>query len=371
MNLGSNKIEAVESINLNKTVPNVVCLDLSNNIIQSFSSNALQFLRQLERLNLRGNRLLTLESSDGLLYLPAIQILDISMNSITEIPHSFLKGLNNTLNTLDAGGNPFACTCAIEPFRKWILTDSQVKLSPDLQYKCKTPPHLSGLSITQIKLDCGSHLAFYLTVGISCGLAFLLFLILIVKYRWHIKYRLFLLFTWRRKYKTFENEENGIGLNAILYDAFVSYAHENNRDLTWVLNDLRVNLEETPEPFRLCIGHARDFVPGTPHIEAITEAIHNSRKTIIVLSPSYLDSEWCYYETQHAWLRLLNEGQDVIILVLLDPIPDAKMTMWLRQFLCKKGYLRWPPGRSGQKLFFRCLRELLKTPTAVNRRYDV
>ena len=132
-----------------------------------------------------------------------------------------------------------------------------------------------------------------------------------------------------------------------------------------------MNLEETHEPFRLCIGHARDFVPGAPLLESITEAIHNSRKTIIVLSPSYLDSEWCYFETQHAWLRLLNEGKDVIILVLLEPIPDANMTMWLRQFLCKKGYLIWPPGPAGQNLFFRYLRELLKTPTTVNRRYDV
>ena len=371
LNLASNRIDA-DSMRLNTTVPNVIHLDLSNNTIQTLSSEILKCLQKLQRLFLGGNHLVSLENlKSRSLYLPVIQILDISRNSITEIPRSFLEVQNETLNVLDAGGNPFACTCAIEPFQKWILSDSQVMLVPDNKYKCKTPPHLSGLSITQVKLDCDSHLAFYLTVSISCGLAFLLFLILTIKYKWHIKYRLFLFLTWRRKYQPIENEVNGIGLNTIRYDAFISYAHENNRDLTWVLNDLRVNLEETPKPFRLCIGYARDFIPGTPLLEAITEAIHNSRKTIIVLSPSYLDSEWCYFETQHAWLRLLNEGKDVIILVLLDPIPDAKITMWLRQFLCKKGYLRWPPDGVGQKLFFRYLRELMKTPTDVNRRYDV
>ena len=369
LNLASNKIKSVESMKLNTTTPNVVDLDLSNNLIQTFSRETLKYLEQLHRLFLSGNHLVSIGSTDnGLLYLPAIEILDLSLNSITEIPHSFLEGLNGTLTILNAGGNPFACTCAIEPLRKWILSDSQVMLSPDLLYKCKTPPQLSTLSVTQVNLDCGSHLAFYLSIGISSGLTFLLLLILIRKYKWHIKYRLFLLFSRRRKYQPCEN---GIGLNAIRYDAFISYAHENNHDLTWVVNDLRLNLEENPEPFRLCIGHARDFIPGAPLLESITEAIHNSRKTIIVLSPSYLDSEWCYFETQHAWLRLLNEGKDVIILVLLEPIPDGKMTMWLRQFLCKKGYLIWPPGRAGQKLFFRYLRELLKTPTAVNRRYDV
>ena len=223
----------------------------------------------------------------------------------------------------------------------------------------------------EVNLDCKSHAVLYAIIGILSGLLTATFVFLVAKYRWHIRYRIFLLFTLKSKHQPIQNEDDGFNLNRARYDAFISYAHENDRDLTWVVNDLRNNMEEGPEPFRLCIGHARDFLPGAPLLETITEAIHNSRKTIIVLSPSYLDSEWCYFETQHAWLRLLNEGKDVIILVLLDPIHDAKMTMWLRQFLCKKGYLRWPPDRAGQKLFFRCLRELVKTPTAVNRRYDV
>ena len=179
-------------------------------------------------------------------------------------------------------------------------------------------------------------------------------------------------FTWKRKYRPLENDEDeDVNLNRPKYDCFISYAHDSQSDLDWVLNDLRSNLEEGPEPFRLCIGHARDFIPGTPLLEAITGAIHTSRKTIVVLSPSYLESEWCYFETQHAWLRLLNEGQDVLILVLLEPIPDDKMTMWLRQFLCKKGYLRWPHNKAGQDVFFRYLREIIKKPTSVDRRYDV
>ena len=129
-------------------------------------------------------------------------------------------------------------------------------------------------------------------------------------------------------------------------------------------------MEEGPDPVTLCIGQARDYILGTPLIEATTDAIYNSRKAIIVLSPSYVESELCYFEVQQAWLRLLNEGQDVIVMVLLDPIPDNKMTMWLRQFLCKKGYLRWPGDRAGQNLFWQYLKEKIKLPTAVDRRYD-
>ena len=369
LKLRSNKIISVEEMNLDITTPFLTDLDLSDNSIQTFPEPALKLLQNIRYLNLTENQLLTL---NGLLDLPVVQRLDISRNLICELPFTFLDNLRSNLRILDASGNPFSCTCAIEPYQKWFRSNVDVILVPGSQYKCKTPDRLQEESIMEINLDCKSHAVVFGIVSILCGILTIIFVLLVVKYRWHKKYRLFLLYVMRkRKHYPVQNEEGGVNLNRVRYDAFISYAHENDRDLTWVLNDLRKNMEEGAEPFRLCIGHARDFLPGTPLLEAITDAIHNSRKTIIVLSPSYLDSEWCYYETQHAWLRLLNEGKDVIILVLLDPIPDAKMTMWLRQFLCKKGYLLWPPDRAGQKLFFRCLRELMKMPTAVDRRYDV
>ena len=370
LKLRSNKMMSIDEMDFDASTPNLIDLDLCDNDIQTFPESALDILRNLRYLKLTGNRILSLS---GLLDLQSIRYLDVSRNMISEIPLTLLNKINSSLEILDASGNPFSCTCAIEPFQKWFRSNVDVVLVPGSQYKCKTPDHLQGESIMEVNLDCKSHAVLYAIIGILGGLLSTIMVFLVVKYRWHIKYRLFLLFTLKRKYQPLQIEEEGedVNLNRVQYDAFISYAHDNDRDLSWVLNDLRVNIEEDPEPFQLCIGHARDFIPGAPLLEAITEAIHNSRKTIIVLSPSYLDSEWCYFETQHAWLRLLNEGKDVIILVLLEPIPDAKMTMWLRQFLCKKGYLRWPPDRAGQKLFFRYLRELMKSPTAVNRRYDV
>ena len=370
LKLRSNKIISVEEMNLDITTPFLTDLDLSDNSIQTFPEPALKLLQNIRYLNLTENQLLSL---NGLLDLPVVQRLDISRNLLCDLPLTFLDNLGSNLKILDASGNPFSCTCVVEPFQKWFRSNTDVVLVPGSQYKCKLSDRFQEESMMEINLDCKSHAVLYSIISIVCGIVIVIFVFLVVKYRWHIKYRLFLLYTLIRKRKQHQvqNEEGGVNLNRVRYDAFISYAHENDRDLTWVLNDLRKNMEEGAEPFRLCIGHARDFLPGDPLLEAITDAIHNSRKTIIVLSPSYLDSEWCYYETQQAWLRLLNEGKDVIILVLLDPIPDAKMTMRLRQFLCIKRYLRWPPDRGGQKLFFRCLRELIKTPIAVNRRYDI
>ena len=61
----------------------------------------------------------------------------------------------------------------------------------------------------------------------------------------------------------------------------------------------------------------------------------------------------CYLEIPRAWKRLLEEGRDVLILILLEPIPDEKL-------LCKKGYLTWPHGRVAQRLFWQCVRGKLK-----------
>ena len=370
--------EHVHLLKLNKTVATISTLDLSNNLIEHIDRYTVLSLRYLQHLDLANNRLLEIDAL--FVWHPlAVATLDLSQNSISDVPEDFVNALQEqSYGDLDLSGNPFQCTCkphSIQPFQKWILSDKQVLLRPNLMYKCLRPGELSGRSVTEINLDCASHLFMYLGIGISSGLLVFLSAAVAIRYRWHIRYRLFLMFHRRRKYEPLEEyDDNANDMDLLLlprYDAFVSYAHDSDPDLNWVLNDLRLNLEEGAEPFRLCIGHARDFIPGTPLLEAITEAIHHSRKTIVVLTPRYLESEWCYFETQHAWLRLLNEGQDVLILILLEPIPDDKMTMWLRQFLLKKGYLVWPPDKAAQNLFFRCLRELIKEPTAVNRRYDV
>ena len=196
--------------------------------------------------------------------------------------------------------------------------------------------------------------------------------ILAWRYRWYLRYWLFLLCNCHRmRYDDIEQENNDFEMVEMKYDAFVSYAHQSDNDLEWVLNEMIPNLEEGPKPLKLCIGQARDFLGGTSLFDSITDAIHQSRKTIVVLSPSYVESELCYFEAQHAWKRLIEECRDVLILILLVPIPEDKMTLWLRQLLCKKGYLRWPHGRAAQQLFWRCVREKIRKRTLVNRRFDI
>ena len=128
-------------------------------------------------------------------------------------------------------------------------------------------------------------------------------------------------------------------INYPLYDAYIAYAEENTDDERWVFNDLSPNLEEGPEAFHLCIKR-RDFIPGSQILESISESIQQSEKTVLILSPRFVESKWCYFEMQTARMRLFQDNHDAIIMVMLEEIPDNKLTLSLRQLLCEKDYFQ-------------------------------
>nr|XP_023996084.1 toll-like receptor 13 [Salvelinus alpinus] len=122
------------------------------------------------------------------------------------------------------------------------------------------------------------------------------------------------------------------------YDAFVSY---NTHDEPWVLRELLPELEGQ-QGWKLCLHH-RDFQPGKPIIENITDAIYGSRKTICVISHHYLESEWCSREIQVASFRLFDEQKNVLILVFLEEIADQQLSPYhsMRRLLKRQTYLSW------------------------------
>ena len=75
-----------------------------------------------------------------------------------------------------------------------------------------------------------------------------------------------------------------------LYDVFISYSPA---DREWVAEWLLPRLEQAG--LRVAIDY-RDFIVGMPRIENIERAIANSRRTIAVLTPEWLDSEWNAFE---------------------------------------------------------------------------
>jgi hypothetical protein len=74
------------------------------------------------------------------------------------------------------------------------------------------------------------------------------------------------------------------------YDVFISYSHV---DEDWVEHTLLKTLEDAG--LRACIDF-RDFAVGRPAIINMEEGVLKSRHTVLVLTESWLKSEWTLFE---------------------------------------------------------------------------
>ena len=359
--------------------PQLRTIDMSHNQISTIHENDGKLLSNLKFIDLRNNQL-TSPAIINLRHLHKIKVLLLGSNKITAIPKLLLPTLR-VLDTLDFCNNVLQCDCSVEAFRKWILADEFVLLinnfsqlsSVSNRYKCVTPYSQKGRSVTQIDLDCESHLFRYISIGIACLAFVTITVIVVVRYRWHIQYRLFLLFN-RRNFQNMLNNDDVIDNNDIgdenglpRYDAYVTYHRE---DEDWVDGELLANVEECDEPFRLCL-RTRDIRAGRLIFNELSLHIQRSRKIVVILTPRFVEDNWCYFELNMAHHRVLEENSKVLIFILLEKIPDDKMTLLLRQLFCRALCLKWPADGYGQYLFWQRLREELKRPVPLDRRFYI
>ena len=361
LKLAQNKVLSINMIFF-IIAPKLAHLDLGDNLLTTIDSEIAYMYPSLISLDVQNNEL---ESLAGLELLDFLQNLNAAGNKITVVP-TWLLSEARSLRSLDLSSNSFQCTCGIQPFMTWILSDKQTWLQPG-QYLCATPENLKGMSVTAIELDCKSKTALYLSIAIPSVLLFCVVIIILIRYRWHIKYKLFLLY---RNYHPFPDIDEDFEMLQLQYHAYVAYNENSAADEAWVMDELQPNMEEGPDPIKLCIK-SRDFIPGHFLLDSVDNSIYQSRKTILVLSPNFVESEWCYHEMRMAQMRLLDDNLDVLVLVLLNDIPENKMTLSLRQILCNKEYLKWPKDKAGQRLFWQRLREEVKGPVNIDRCFNL
>lgn len=84
------------------------------------------------------------------------------------------------------------------------------------------------------------------------------------------------------------------------YDVFISYSHKNE---TWVHGELLPRL--TAHGLSVCID-TECFDLGATNVTEMERAIRTSRKTVFVLTPEYLASDWAQFE------RLMLQNTDPI-----------------------------------------------------------
>jgi hypothetical protein len=95
----------------------------------------------------------------------------------------------------------------------------------------------------------------------------------------------------RQKHITMPPQSTSTPDSEFEYDVFISYS---SRDKDWVRGDLLKRIENAG--LKAFIDF-RDFTPGAPSINECERGVLKSRKTLLVLTPNYIPSEWAEIES--------------------------------------------------------------------------
>ncbi|XP_041665332.1 toll-like receptor 13 [Cheilinus undulatus] len=285
--------------------------------------------------------------------LSALKYLHLSDNGITVINDTIFQSLPALLY-LDLSNNPLTCDCSNAGFIQWVKNNNQTLVDGAHDYICSSPLIKQGTKVLDFDVQsCWMDVGFLCYISSSCLVVLTLLTSFIYHFlRWQMVYafNLFQAFLYDSK-----KRRRGA---SYLYDAFISY---NVEDEAWVYREMLPVLEGE-QGWRLCLHH-RDFQPGKPIMENITDAIYSSRKTICVISQSYLQSEWCSREIQMASFRLFDEKKDVLILLFLEEIPSHQLSPFyrMRKLVKKRTYLSWPQVGQQKGVFWQNVHRALET----------
>ncbi|XP_028621075.1 toll-like receptor 1 [Grammomys surdaster] len=329
--------------------PKVKVLDLHNNRIMSIPEDVTR-LQALQELNVASNSLTDLPGCGAF---SSLSVLVIDHNSVSHPSEDFFQSCQN-IRSLSAGNNPFQCTCELREFVKNIgqVSRELVEGWPE-SYRCDYPVSTKGTLLQDFHMSPLSCDTILLTVIIGATMLLLAatgaFFCLYFDLPWYVR----MLCQWtqtRHRSKNIPLEELQRKLQ---FHAFVSYS---GLDSAWVKNELLPNLEK--DDIRVCL-HERNFVPGKSIVENIIHFIEKSYKSIFVLSPHFIQSEWCHYELYFAHHNLFHEGSDNLILILLEPIPQYSIPTnyhKLKTLMARRTYLEWPTEKNKHGLFWANLR---------------
>ena len=345
-------------------------LDLAECQLTEIPQNEFSNLRQLHNLNVSGNSLRHFHAN--LQNLTEIRIINLSRNKLSTLALAARTHLDQIAARrpvqIDLSGNPFLCICNNTDFVTWAH-ESKVKFSNKDNTFCldgnDTERLLFQFDSSGLEMSCHpdrftnkpmltndyadnpwGYLRIVLPMLIVCVVAVVTACV-VYNYRWKFAY------LWSRA--TLRRTASEVELQQAVYerDVFICY---NSNDSTWVCHDLLDNLDA----HRIStVIHHRDFLPGSVLEETINESIARCRYTMLVLSPDFLSSNWCLLEMHLARSRIISEGRDVIVPVILREFPMSLLTRTLEGIL-SKSYLQWTEDPEGQALFWDKLTTKLK-----------
>ncbi|XP_071950839.1 toll-like receptor 2 [Antedon mediterranea] len=339
-------------------------IHISGNNIVSLPTNIFQNLSSLNYIYMDNNKLpyIPNEAFKGSDHILIIAVNDNLLSTISE--HVGIQSLNN-LQILNVAYNKFLCDCELVWFRNWIqATNVTIEKLNNTECNDDKNRYKELVDFDPTSIECRKLIKMLKIVipSASIGVIIVILMILLYNFRYDIRF-------WiqrrrlRKQYETLKNQGppplNG---DDIRYDAFVSY---NSKDQDWVLKVLQPSLED--RNYKLCIDY-RDFMPGEAVVNNIANAVKYSRKVLLLVSKHFAKSEWCYFELEMARMRMFDNHEDILVVVLLEKVPSKHMPILLHKILTKKTYIEWDDHPEGQALFWNKVETALLSPNCHRER---
>ncbi|XP_063409948.1 toll-like receptor 4 [Mytilus trossulus] len=334
-------------------------VDLSFNEIHTLKWSVFNNQLKLRIINLSNNFLSDI--AFDISQLTKLEMLDLSNNNITSISNmQSKKAISNfsmqSAFKVDLSNNLLECVCKEAVFLRWILNHVTVFHNID-RYTCKLD---SGNDVNrnfvhnaeQVIKGCRDYTILVICVSLILCLAIVAVVAgLIYRYRWKLRYMYYMTKSKWYRYKPPGTE------GQYRYDAFISYS---DSEQNFIVRECIPKLE-MERNLKLCI-HQRDFIPGEEITVNITSAIHDSKKTICIITRSFLDSYYCNFEFNMARMENIyhRKGQNILFLVFYEKIPAKDLSLVMLELIQKHSYIEYPNEEQGNELFWDKIKEAIE-----------
>ena len=285
-----------------KPLTTLETLDLSYNSFTMLFNDSFDTLINLKKLFMSHNKLSSWKPN--LINSVYLEYLDLSYNNFQTLPLDTRLMLNELDNnhfrktsehlSLNLSGNKISCSCRDIQYLEWMI-GTKINFTNFEQYVCQFIDrsqvklfHNLNTIIIELESECSSNIWLICSIA-ALAIHFTLVIMATVLFRFqHFLKYLILKMRMRR-----ERLDAMLGINnEYLYDAFISCTREGAK---WAKRYLLPRLENQETGLKFCVAQ-RDFLIGKTIIDNIMDTISKSRKTILLVDETFMDSGWCQEE---------------------------------------------------------------------------
>jgi protein toll len=265
-------------------------------------------------------------------------VLHLDNNELSHLNYDVLHTLNiSNLINLSLNNNPWNCGCDSVNFTNFLRLHTKQVDVKDIHCSNST-----RLMINLNKNDLCQERQFVHLVLIVVTVLLMVAVAFALYYRYQIELKVWLyahnLCLWWVTEEELDKDKT--------YDAFISYSH---KDEDFLVESLLPVLESGPQPYKLCL-HQRHWIPGEFITTHITNSVLESRRTLVILSPNFLESVWGKMEFRTAHTHAMTEGRARVIVVLYGDVDVDSVDDEFKTYLKTNTYLKWGDPNFWNKL---------------------